>query len=106
MKYVVLVQPPAEDDIAAIWEWIAERAPTSADRWLAGLIEAMGSLQQHPRRCSLAPESRFFKRRIRQLLYGKGRRKSRILFAIRPGRVHVLHVRHWSQNILAPGDGD
>jgi hypothetical protein len=53
-----------------------------------------------PRACSLAPESDYFGREIRQLLYGKRQHKYRILFEIREQTVVVLRVRHGAQRPL------
>ncbi len=72
----------------------------SADEWFKGLMNAIGSLQEKPRRCSLATEHEVFTEEVRQLLYGKARNKYRILFTIREDIVYVLFVRHTSQTLL------
>lgn len=94
MNYRVVVQPEAESEIAEALQYIAARSPTSAVRWLRGLYKAVDGLEQFPSRFGLAPESRYFKQEIRQLLYGRGRHKYRILFTVARDAVHVLHVRH------------
>jgi hypothetical protein len=46
--------------------------PENAQAWYQGLIKAISSLQEMPRRCPIARENAFFSQEIRQLLYGKG----------------------------------
>ncbi len=53
--------------------------------------------------------SRIFPEDVRQLLYGKGRNRYRILFSIKADRVSVLYVRSTAQDDLTaeawnPGD--
>jgi len=69
-----------------------------------GLMNAIASLQEKPRRCSLATESEVFSEEVRQLLYGKSRNKYRVLFTIREDIVYVLFVRHTSQALLTEDD--
>ena len=100
MKYEVLVQPPALEDIESAYQWLAKQTPTKAVEWYNGLVETILSLERNPERCSIAPESSEFEENIRQLLYGKGRSCYRILFIIRGKTVHVLHVRHGARRRL------
>lgn len=109
MKYEVLVQPPALEDIEGAYRWLAERTPAKAAEWYNGLVETILSLERHPERCSIAPESGEFEEDIRQLFHGKGRSRYRILFIIRGKKVHVLHVRHGARRYLRvepPANGD
>jgi plasmid stabilization system protein ParE len=94
MKHRVVIQPDAEAEVADAFGYIHARSPLSAARWLRGLYQTIDTLEQFPTRCGLAPETRYVKEEIRQLLYGRGRHKYRILFTIHRSEVHVLHVRH------------
>jgi hypothetical protein len=69
-------------------------------------MDAVGSLSTFPARCAEAPESRFFDREIRQLLYGRGRNVYRILFTIQDDVVSVLHIRHGAREVMKPDDQD
>jgi plasmid stabilization system protein ParE len=77
---------------------------TRASRWYSGLLQAIESLSQMPKRCPLARENEYFSQEIRQLLYGKGRNSYRILFTILEGQevstVRILHIRHSRQQTL------
>jgi plasmid stabilization system protein ParE len=104
MKFSVAVQPSAQAEIEAAYAWIAERAPLTAIQWYNRLLKAVGSLADHPERCSLAPEDEFFPEEIRNLFYGKRRHACRIIFTIRGDTVRVLHFRRGSQQVFKPDD--
>ena len=82
----------------------------AAKEWYSGLLNAIGSLAQMPKRCSLAREDKHFSQEIRQLLYGKGRNMYRVLFTILddqdPALVRVLHIRHASQQTIGEKRAD
>ncbi len=61
-------------------------------------MEAVESLTERPNRCALAPE--FRAKRIRHLLYGKGRNVYRILFRVNGEAVEILTVRHGARKPL------
>ena len=90
MKYRVLIQPPAAEDLDEAYRWIAERSLTSAVRWLDSLLHAIRTLESFPRRCPRAPEDDAFEEEIRQLLHGE----YRVLFTIDGDLVRILHVQH------------
>ena len=100
MKYHILIQPSAEEDIESIVRWIAENSPQNAQEWYQRVKHAISSLSQSPKRCPLAPENEFIEREIRHLLYGRGRYIYRILFTVHGDIVHVLHVRHGAMRPL------
>lgn len=100
MIYHVIIQPQAEADLNAAYLRRRVHASQAAARWFAGIVEAINSLEQFPRRCPLAPENDYFEEEIRQLLYGRRDNVYRILFTIQDDTVHVLHVRHGAQRHL------
>ena len=57
-------------------------------------------MEQFPRRCGVAPESKSVGREIRQLLYGRRGGVYRALFTIRAREVHVLHIRHAARSTM------
>jgi len=79
-------------------------SPERARQWYEGLIRAIESLSEMPKRCTLARENEYFSKEIRQLLYGRGRNSYRILFTLVEGNeeptVRILHIRHSSQQNL------
>jgi plasmid stabilization system protein ParE len=72
--------------------WIAEHEadPQNALRWVEGIEDAIESLREFPSRCAVAPETGFFEREVRQILY----HSHRVLFIVQGEDVFVLHVRH------------
>lgn len=96
--YTVILEAPAIVEAEEAYLYIRQDAPMAADRWFNGLIDAVNSLEEMPRRCPLAPENEFFDEEIRHLIYGA----YRILFTIEGKSVHVLHVRHGARRYLKP----
>jgi plasmid stabilization system protein ParE len=100
MKYEVAITEEAWDEIQEAYDWLVHRAPEAARRWKSDLLEAIQELETLPAACSLAPETAYFGREVRQMLYGKRRNKYRVLFEIRKQLVIVLRVRHGARRNL------
>jgi len=92
MKYAVIVTPEAQSNISAAYDYIAERSPRNAGKWLRGLYKQIDGLEAFPRRFGDAREQSHFPNEIRQLVY----KSHRIIFTIdEPTKtVHVVYVRH------------
>lgn len=101
-SFTVVLSAEAGNNIEEAWHWIAESDPEAADRWYEGLITALKTLAKLPRRCPISPETRLglIHTEIRQLLYGHGYWKYRILFAIEGNKVLIAHVRHGARLYL------
>lgn len=99
-RYEVIVTLQAEAAIVSAFEYIAERAPLNADRWLRKLYSCIASLESFPHRCALARESQFFDEELRQLIF----KSHRIVFHIEEGQdiVRVVYFVHGRQ--LAVGE--
>jgi len=97
MVFQVEITPIAEAQIEDAYKWYRERNPEFADRWFRGLMNAISTLQDKPRRCVLAIEHEIFSEEVRQLLYGKSRNIYRVLFTIRDHKVNILYIRHAAQ---------
>lgn len=95
MDFRVELSEQAQNDIAAIYDWLlAEHAGTAGEQWFLALRSAISSLATFPSRCSLAPENLDSPIELRQLLYGTRPHVYRILFTIEGSVVQVLHIRH------------
>jgi plasmid stabilization system protein ParE len=106
MGFRVEVSPEAPANLDAIARHIRERGSfESAERWFNGIINAIRSLSELPRRCALAEESEDLQTEVRLLLHGKRNRRYKIYFAIRHEfqTVSVFHVRHWA---MKPAEAD
>lgn len=93
-RWEIIIELPAQADIAEAYLWLAEQDAETAVRWFNGLYDTIGALERFPERCPLAPESRFFNREIRETFHGRRQHKYRILFTLEGEAVHILHVRH------------
>jgi plasmid stabilization system protein ParE len=80
--------------------WIAARSPEAAERWLNAIESEIHSLAHFPERCPLARENGQFPYELRQLVFGRKHGRYRIIFTLRVGTVHVLHVRHGAKPLM------
>lgn len=99
MTYKVDISIPALQDAETAFLWIRDFNLESARSWYEGLLAAVFSLEQFPRRCPLSPESKFVGREIRQLIYGKRSQTYRIFFEIFEDKktVRIYRIRHSSR---------
>jgi len=100
MKYCVVVQPPALEDLEEAYLWAAQRAPQTAARWYNRFRLALQTLDSNPDRCALAPEDAEVEPEIRQFLFGKKPNVFRALFTIDENTVRILHIRRASRRIM------
>jgi plasmid stabilization system protein ParE len=103
-RYEVIVTPEAEAGIVNAFEYINERSPENASRWLRGLYGKIDTLEQMPARCALARENEYFEDVLRQLLF----KSHRIVFRVEEADriVRVLYVRHGKQRAIGEPDED
>lgn len=78
----------------------------SAACWYNGLEKAVYTLEMHPNRCPIAPESRRIKRRLRHLLYGAKPHVYRVVYEVDElhQTVWVLTIRHGARKRLRASD--
>ncbi|ASC73518.1 hypothetical protein XM38_044850 [Halomicronema hongdechloris C2206] len=105
MKYRIEISSVAEAEADGAFLRLSKvTSPAKASQWYSGLLQAIESLSQMPKRCPLAREDEYFSREIRQLLYGRGRNSYRILFTVLEGQntstARILHIRHASQQTI------
>jgi plasmid stabilization system protein ParE len=104
MPYEVRFSRQALADVDTALAWLTARSVTAADRWRAGLLARVATLEQSPDRCPVADEAADLGIDLRELLYGRRRGVYRILFTIEGSVVHVLRVRHAAQDRLTPDE--
>lgn len=105
MEYRVEISSVAEAEADDAFVRLSQiTSPAKASRWYSGLLQAIESLSQMPKRCPLARENEYFSQEIRQLLYGRGRNSYRVLFTVlerqNVSTVRILHIRHASQKTI------
>ena len=90
-RYPVVFEESAQEDVRGSYDrgcraW----GKKEAQQWARQLrTAACKQLSLMPRGFPLAPENADFNEEIRQMVVGR----YRVLFTIRRGKVHVLHVR-------------
>jgi plasmid stabilization system protein ParE len=93
MNYQVIVMPAAQTELDEAYLWLLAKTPQHARLWYNGMLDAIRSLEQNPRRCRIVPQQDV-PETIHQLLYGDKHHAYRILFTIQDVRVLILHIFH------------
>ena len=104
MKYRVILQPRARQDIEAQYRQIAIHSPSAAANWFNRILTALEGLSRMPERCAIARESDLVGREIRQFLFGKRAGVRSVLFVIKGDIVRILAVRHSAQSEITAED--
>lgn len=106
MAYRVELAKSAESQLEELYLWVMERAPTQGAAWYNGLEQAIASLDQHPERCSIAPESFDPDSPIRILRYGRRPHVYRVFFTIDHHEkiVRVIHIRRGARRQPEAGE--
>ncbi len=92
-KFSVEITKTAEQDIEAIWDYIAQDNRRIADLFILELEKQANTLEHFPLRCPLIPENQSLGEEYRHLLFGK----YRTVFKITGKKVTVLRVIHGSR---------
>jgi plasmid stabilization system protein ParE len=70
MKYQIEISSVAEAEVDSAFIRLSQAtSPVKASQWYSGLLQAIESLSQMPKRCPLARENEYFSQEIRQLPY-------------------------------------
>ena len=106
LTYRVELARRAARDLASLYEEKHADEFDAAARWFNGLEKAVGTLENLPRRCPAAPESRKTGRQLRHLLYGRKPHVYRVIFEIDETQkvVRVLTIRHGARQEFNPAD--
>ena len=113
MTFRVKVSRSAKMDADDAYAWMKkEHSDTLAIRWFNGLVDAVNSLAEFPRRCALALESEEIGIELRQLLYGKRSATYRIVFTVVHDAnsgddiVQVYRIWHGARDSIKKNDLD
>ena len=92
MTYLIEIAESAERDLASLYDEIHADDSQAAQRWYAGLKQAVLSLKNLPGRSPWTPENP----QLRHLLYGRKPHVYRIIYRVleEEKRVEVLHIRY------------
>ena len=106
MAYRVEIARNAEAELEELYLWVVERAPQQGAAWFNGLERAVLSLDQHPKRCPVAPESIDPDHPVRVLTYGRKPHVYRVFFTVDDNAkvVRVVHVRRGARQRPTAGE--
>ncbi|OWK42931.1 type II toxin-antitoxin system RelE/ParE family toxin [Fimbriiglobus ruber] len=105
MSFTVVLLPRAKADIRTIGEWFGKPNKSAEARWRKRILQAVDALTTDPVRYPLAEDAMDLGLDLRELIVGRRRGIAhRILFTIDDQTVHVLRVRHASQDRLSDDD--
>jgi plasmid stabilization system protein ParE len=100
VKYQLVYQPSAAEELEQAIEWSFEKYPGDAHAWCNEFLTAIEALALDPDRHPLAREDGRFTQTIRQLLFGRGRSVYRVLYTVDGDVVRILHIRFPGQPLL------
>lgn len=105
MKFRVVIQPQAAQDVRRQFEWLRDRSLDGAKSWYGAWLRTVDRLSRDPRLFGSAPESAYLSFEARQVTFRtRSGRSYRAIFTIVGDEVHVLHVRGPGQApISGPG---
>ena len=99
MKYRVLLQRLAIEDLDQAATWAAQHAPTTTARWLDRFHCALQTLDMNPQRCALAKENTKVGIELREFHFGRRPGVFRVVFTIDGDTVRILRIcraqRRW-----------
>jgi plasmid stabilization system protein ParE len=105
VSYQIVITRRAKADAAEAFRWLADRSPSAAARWYAGLFRAISKLAEMPERHPIAPdESDQLGITIRQMLYGRRRGVYRVLFSIEGDTIVLHYIRHAARDSWNSGE--
>ncbi|MGH9662364.1 MAG: type II toxin-antitoxin system RelE/ParE family toxin [Bryobacteraceae bacterium] len=102
MTYLVKLTARAQRDLTLLYDEINAEHSDAARKWYRGLKNSILSLERHPNRCPVTPESPQF----RHLLYGKKPHIYRVIYRVleKQKHVEVLHIRHGARRKFTASD--
>ncbi|MGL4599185.1 MAG: type II toxin-antitoxin system RelE/ParE family toxin [Bacteroidia bacterium] len=83
----------SQNDLFAIYEFIAKDSPFYATRWINYLIESVEVLEEFPLSGRIVPEKNT--KTIRELIIGN----YRIFYKVTTKRIYILRIHHGSSKI-------
>jgi toxin ParE1/3/4 len=106
MTYRVEIARNAEAELEELYPWVVARASQQGAKWFNGLERAVLSLDQHPKRCPVAPESIDADQPVRVLSYGRKPHVYRVFFTVDDTNrlVRVVHVRRGGRRPPVPDE--
>ena len=93
MKYHIVLQRLAIEDLDDATAWASQHAPTTVARWLEQFRSTLRTLDSNPQRCPLAREDSKVEIELRELHFGRRPKVFRVVFTIDGNTVRILRIR-------------
>ncbi len=106
MKYKVLLQRLAVEDLDEATAWAAQRAPTASLRWIERFHATAQTLDSNSQRCPLAREDSKVDIELRELHFGRRPNVFRIIFTVDGSAVRILRIRRAQRRWLTQREID
>ncbi len=101
MAYQLRYTATAAAELRAATDWIAERAPETAEQWFEGFVELLATLRLNALAHGLAPENSLVDVEVRQVIYRTASlRFNRALYTVTNDTVVILGIRRPGQRLL------
>jgi toxin ParE1/3/4 len=88
IRFAVSFSQKAEEDLEAIWSFIAADNSDNATRFVLNLEKQVESLSRFPERCPLIPENDVLRGKYRHLIYGD----YRSIFRVKSRTVYIVRI--------------
>jgi hypothetical protein len=100
--YEVVLTDVADAEKEAVLEYLAQRSADAQGRWFQDLSRALNDIAWSPRLGAVAPDTDAYDIGVRQVSFGKGRNRYRVLYHIvdEDRLAVVLHIRQTAQRLL------
>lgn len=104
MNHEVVLLRLAKRDLLQVCEWVSERAPFTARKWIDRFQDALKSLEHFPARCPFAKENGMLDVELREFLFGKRPAVFRVIFTIDRNIVRILRILRAQRTPLSQSD--
>ncbi len=98
MNYRILLTERFTNHLAEIGDYIARDNPSRALSWVGEVEKRVMQLDTFPEALPYARENENYPIELRQLVFGRGRSKYRVIFTVKSDEVVVLDIRHSARN--------
>jgi len=98
MSYQVLLTQRFTKHLAELGDYIAFDNPSRAFSWLSEVEKKVMRLDVFPEAHPYARENENYPIELRQLVFGRGRNKYRVIFTVKGEDVIILDIRHSARN--------
>lgn len=98
MSYRILLTARFTRHLIEMGDYIALDSSSKASRWVSEVEKKVMQLDVFPEAQRYARENERYSIELRQLVFGRGRNKYRVIFTVKSKEVIVLDIRHGARD--------